>query len=138
MGTLSLAVKTAQSVRTNRAHKEAVEPKSFAPYIPALTSAIIQDCLDLACMMLLAIPGGVVLGVVLGFVFGIGFGSLTASLLFLFTGSNASFVKRFLGFLLPQVANILPVVSLLPLATLSILLVYHFDKQVHSGGELEA
>jgi hypothetical protein len=138
MGALSLAAAAARPNHRKRAAAKKVEPKSFIPYLPALTVAIIQDCLDLLFMLLLAVPGGVVVSIALGFVFSIGLGFLTATLLFLFTGSNVSFVKRFLGFGLSQVANILPVVSLLPLATISVLLVYFFDKQSHAGTELPA
>ena len=119
-----------RSARRSPAQEGEIQVVSFISYLPAFLVAVLQDFLDFVFLIIAAlpIPGSAGVALVLSFVFDIGLGALTFALLFFFTSSNASFMKRWMRFFFPEVANIIPIVSILPMACLSVWLVYQLDK----------
>lgn len=123
------AISGAISPSKHRRVAVAAGSKSFTPYLPGFAVAIIKDCLDVALLILLPIPGGAAVAVILDFVFTVGFGVLAATLILLFTSSKASFLSRLLAFITFQTADIIPGVGLLPLMSFSVIRVYLVDRK---------
>ena len=118
--------------RRSPANTEATQTVSFIPYLPAFLVAVLQDFLDLVFLIMMSSTVLAPIAIVLAFIFDIGLGAITATWLFLFTSSKAPFMKRWKRFFFPEAANIIPIVSILPMACLSVWLVYRLDKSAAS------